>query len=185
MEFKIHVVVPLLLFIAVFVLELNPVVARVTATILAGGLLACNLVFGILPQNRIKNNTNYQIAHAIRRAKPENAQVLITGTLNGYGYGKIYIPYFAGREVLILDELIGRGHALPEIVTELSRRTDSGRSIYTLDEVAARGKTFSDLLDFNKVGEKDRALFASAVRFVPVVTLPGGHRLYRLDFRPL
>ena len=185
MEFKIHVVVPLLLFIAVLLSGLNRVVARVTATILAGGLLACNLIFGILPQSRITNNTNYQIAQAIRRATPENAQVLITGTFSGYGYGKIYIPYFAGREVLILDWLLGRGHALPEILAELSRRTASGRSTYTLDEVAVQGRTLSDLLDFHKVGEKDRALFASAVRFVPVVALPGGHHLYRLEFRLL
>jgi len=185
MEFKINVVVPLLLLVAVFLSGVKPVVARVIAAILAISLLVINLVFGILPQSRITNNTDYQIAQAIRRATPENAQVLITGTFSGYGYGKIYIPYFSGREVLILDWLLGKGHALPEILAELARRAGSGRSIYTLEEVAVQGKTLSDLLDFHKVEGKDRALFASAVRFVPVVALPGGHSLYRLEFRPL
>ncbi len=185
MEFKIHVVVPLLLLVAVFLSGLKPVAARAITTILAISLLAINLIFGILPQSWITNNTNYQIAQAIRRATPENAQVLITGTFSGYGYGKIYIPYFSGREVLILDWLLGKGHTLPEIRAELARRAGSGRSIYTLKEVAVQGKILSDLLAFHNVDEKDRALFASTVRFVPVVALPGGNRLYRLEFRPL
>ena len=184
-EFKIHVIVPLLLLVAVSLSGLKPLLARSAAAILVIGLLAVNLIFGIQPQSRITANTDYQVARAIRRSTPENAQVLITGKFTGYGYGKIYIPYFSGREVLILDWLLGKGHKLPEILAELSRRAGSGRSIYTLEEVALPGKTFSELLAFHNVDESDRALFTSAVRFVPVVALPGGHRLYRLEFRPL
>jgi len=185
MEFKIQVVVPLLLLVAVSLSGLKPAAARTTGSILAIGLLCINLIYGIKPQSEIANNTDYQVALAIRRATPDNAQILITGKFEGYGYGKIYIPYFAGREVLILDWLLGKGHALPEILAELSRRAASGCPLYTLEEIAVPGKTLSDLLALHKVGEKDRTLLASAVHFVPVTALPGNHRLYRLEFRSL
>ncbi len=184
-EFKIHVVVPLLLVAIVAMSGLKPLPAHTLAAILAIGLLGVNLSYGIKPQSETANNSDYQTAVAIRRATPDNAQVLITGRIEGYGFGKIYIPYFAGREVLVLDWLLGKGHALPEVMAELSRRAGSGRPLYTLEEIALPGKTLSALLDFHKVSGKDRALFASAIRFIPVMALPGGHRLFRLEFKPL
>jgi hypothetical protein len=185
MEFKIHVVIPLLIIALGMLIHLKPFTGHALGLLLAGVLLGVNLASGIAPLAEIGNNTDYQVAQAIRRATPDDAQVLITGKFTGYGYGKIYIPYFAHREVLILDWLLGKGHALPGILAELSRRAGSGHSIFTLEEVALQGKALSDLLAFHKVDEKDRALFASAVRFVPIAALPGGHRLYRMEFRPL
>jgi hypothetical protein len=183
MEFKIHVAVPLLLLVAVFLSGWKPAAARTTGAILAIGLLGINLIYGIKPQSEISNNTDYQTAQAIRRATPDNAQVLLTGKFTGYGYGKIYIPYFAHREVLILDWLLGKGHVLPEILAELSRRVSSGCPLYTLEEIAVPGKSLFALLDFHEVSGKDRAFFSSAVLFVPVTALPGGHRLFRLEFK--
>jgi hypothetical protein len=185
LEFKIHVIIPLLIIALVLLSRLKPFTGHALALLLAGVLLGVNLAQGIAPLTEIGNNTDYQVAQAIGRATPDNALVLITGKFTGYGYGKIYIPYFAHREVLILDWLLGKGHALPEILSELSRRAGSGRSLYTLEEVALQGKALTDLLAFHKVDEKDQTLFASAVRFVPIAALPGGHRLYRMEFRPL
>ncbi len=182
-EFKIHVVVSLLLAALLGLSRLTPPVARTTGALLAIGLLGVNLIQGIKPQSEIANNTDYQVAQFIRRATPEKALVLITGRSNGYNHGKIYIPYFAGREVLILDWQLGKGHALPEIQAALFRQATTGRPLYTLEEIAAPGRPFADLLEFHRVPEQDRSSWAAAIRFVPVAALPGNHRLYRLEFR--
>ncbi|MBU4404508.1 MAG: hypothetical protein KKG79_02725, partial [Acidobacteria bacterium] len=147
------------------------------------GLFLINLFLGIMPQSAIEKNTNYQVAAAIGRSTPANAQILITGRFEGYGYGKIYIPYFAGREVVILDWLLGKGHSLPEIHSQLGKRSASGQPLYTLDEIALGGKALKMLLGFHHVRETDFEGFAAALRFIPVATLPGGDHLYRLEFR--
>lgn len=182
MEFKIQIIIPLLLIAIMMLSRLKPFAGRALGSLLAGSLLAINLASGIAPLAEIGNNRDYQVAIAIRRATPDNAQVLITGRFEGYGYGKIYIPYFANREVLILDWLLGKGHALPDILAELSRRTAAGRPLYTLEEIAVPGKTLSDLLDFHRVKERQRALFVTAVRYTPVAALPDGHRLFLMEF---
>lgn len=182
MEFKIQVVVPLLLLAAISLSRLAPRAATALGLFLAAALLWINLSSGILPQSEIAGNTNYQIALAIRRSTPANALILITGSFAGYGHGKIYIPYFAGREVLVLDWLLGKGYSLPEIRTALARKAGNGQPVYTLDEIALPGQALPGVLDFHQVPEKDLALFAGEVRFVPVAALPGADHLYRLDF---
>ena len=183
MEFKIHVVVPLLLLASASLSRLAPAAAAALGATLAAALLWINLSTGIRPQTEIAANVNYQVAQSIRRLTPANSLILITGSFAGYGYGKIYIPYFAGREVLILDWLLGKGHSLPEIGAALAGRAENGQPVYTLDEIALPGKALPGVLDFHKVGKKDLALFAGAIRFVPVAALPGADHLYRLEFR--
>lgn len=183
MEYKIPALVPLLLIAIVSLSRLKPLAGHLAGISLVSGLFLINLFSGIMPQSAIEKNTNYQVAVAIRRSTPANAQVLITGRFEGYGYGKIYIPYFAGREVLILDWLLGKGHTLPEIHSRLRKRIASGQPVYTLDEIALGGKALKMLLGFHHVRETDFVGFAAALCFIPVATLPGGDHLYRLEFR--
>jgi len=183
MEFKIHALVPLLLLTVVSLSRLKPLAGHLAGISLVSGLFLINLFLGIMPQSAIEKNTNYQVAAAIRRSTPANAQVLISGRFEGYGYGKIYIPYFAGREVLILDWLLGKGHSLPEIQQLLKKRSASGQPLYTLDEIAVPGKALRLLLAFHHVRERDFERFAAAIRFIPVAILPSGDHLYRLEFR--
>ena len=183
MEFKMHVLVPLLLIVVVSLPRLKPLVGHLAGISLVGALFLTTLFSGIMPHTAIEKNTNYQVAAAIGRFTPRNAQVLITGRFEGYGYGKIYIPYFAGREVVILDWLLGKGHSLPEITSRLKEKSDGGQPLYTLDEIAAPGKALRLLLAFHRAPEADYARFAAALRLLPVAKLPGGDHLYRLEFR--
>ena len=181
-EFKIHVIVPLLLIATVSLGRLRPLAAQLAGVSLAIGLLWINLTWGIKPQADIEKNTNYQIAMAVRRATPANAQILIAGTAAGYEYGKIYLPYFAGRDVFILDWALGRGRALPEILSALKNRDGLGQPVFTLDEIAVPGNALAGLLRFHRVPEKDIDRWRSGVRYIPVAALPGNDRLYRLEF---
>lgn len=183
MEFKIHVVVPLLLAAFVALSRLRPPAGRAIGSLLAASLLAINLGSGIAADSEIGRNVNHQAAVAIGRATPADAQVLVSGRFTGFGYGKIYIPYFANREVLILDWLLGRGHRLPVVLAEIRRRLEVGTPLYALEEIAEPGKALDDLFDFHGVDRRERALFAAALRFIPLQALPGAHRLYRVQGR--
>jgi hypothetical protein len=185
MEFKIHVVVPLLLIALSGLARLKPLPGAAVGFLLAGALLANNLASGIAPQADIGRNTDYQAAMAIRRATPENAQVVISGRLEAYGHGKIYIPYFAHREVVILDWLLGKGSSLPAIAAELSRRAGAGQPIFALDEAALPNPALERLLSFHRVGEGERRLWLAALRWTAVAELPGGRRLFRLQYPEL
>lgn len=181
-EFKIQVAVPLILLAACALSRLRSPAAPALAALLAAALLGLNLARSIGPQSEAARNVDHQTALAIGRATPAGAQVLITGRFSGYGFGKIYIPYFAGRQVVILDWLLGRGRPLAGIVAELARRDAAGRPVFALDEVAVPGAALSDLLDFHGVGAGDRSRFAARCRFVPLAPLPGNRRLYRVLF---
>jgi hypothetical protein len=181
-EFKIHALVPLLLIAITSLDKLRPLVAHALGASLVICLLLVNLFFGIKPQTDIGKNINYQVAVAIQKATPARAQILITGNFLGYGYGKIYIPYFALREVIILDWLLGKGHSLPEIYAQLKKNAASGRPVYALDEIAEMDKSMKNLLDFHHIKESAYSRFTSGIRFILAAKLPGGYRLYRLEF---
>jgi hypothetical protein len=183
MEFKIHALVPLLLIAVVALPRRKPPAGHLAGIALVGALFLINLFSGIVPQTDIEKNTNYQVAAAIGRSTPANALVLISGRFEGYGYGKIYIPYFAGREVVILDWLLGKGRSLTEIYSRLKEKSDGGQPLYTLDEIAVPGQALRLLLASHRVPEADFARFAAALRPQPVAALPGGGHLYRLEFK--
>ncbi len=181
-EFKIQALLPLLLIAVTGLARLKPVIAAVAGVGLGAGLLLVNLVLAIAPRADIRNNLNYRVAAAIGKATPENAQVMITGNFQGYGYGKIYIPYFARREVIILDWALDKGRSLAEIRGQLEGLSRSGRPVYALTEIAAPGGAMKRLLDVHRLGPGELSRFRSGIRFIAVAALPGGQRLYRLEF---
>jgi 4-amino-4-deoxy-L-arabinose transferase-like glycosyltransferase len=181
-EFKIHALIPLLLIAISALDKLKPLVAHALGVSLVSALLLINLFYGIRPLADIGKNTNYQVALAIQKATPLRAQILITGNFLGYGYGKIYIPYFALREVIILDWLLGKGHSFPEIYAQLKKNTASGRPVYALGEIVEMGEPLKNLLNFHHIKGSVYSQFNSGIRFILTAKLPGGYRLYRLEF---
>ena len=181
-EFKIHALIPLLL-IAVTSLEgMKPLAANSLGVLLAGALLLGNLFFGIRPLADASKNTNLQVALAIQKATPAQAQILLTGNFQGYGYGKIYVPYFALRDASILDWLLGKGQSLADILARLKANAASGRPLYALGEIAEKGQAMRSLLDFHHVRASETSRFYSGMTFIPAASLPGGYRLYRVEF---
>jgi len=181
-EFKLNSLLPLLLVAVTGLTRLKPVIAGISGVSLCAGLLLVNLFLGIRPQADIKNNIHYQVAAAIGRATPANAQIMIAGSFRGYGYGKIYIPYFSGRVVIILDWILGKGRSFPEIRARLEQAARSGQPLYALAEIVEDGEVMKHLLDFHDIGAGEYFRFRSGIRFIPVALLANGQRLYRLQF---
>jgi hypothetical protein len=180
-EFKIHAVVPLLLIAVTALDDLRPFVANAIGVILAGALLWINFSYGILPLNDIGRNTNYQVALAIQKHVPAKGQIVITGNPPGYAFGKIYIPYFAWRDVLVLDWLLGKGHSLAAIRDRLRASALAGRPVYALGEIVETNEALKKLLAFHHIGESDYARFCADLHPRLDSRLPGGFRLYRLE----
>ncbi|MCX6557039.1 MAG: DUF2723 domain-containing protein [Candidatus Aminicenantes bacterium] len=180
-EFKIHAVVPLLLIAITVLDDLKPFIANAIGVFLAGALLWINFSSGILPLNDIKRNTNYQVALAIQKQVPTKGQIVITGNPPGYAFGKIYLPYFALREVLVLDWLLGKGNSLAAIRDRLGNNAAAGRPIYALGEVVETNDALKKLLAFHHINEGDYFRFCASLRPSLVSSLPGGFRLYRLE----
>ncbi|MCX6555322.1 MAG: DUF2723 domain-containing protein [Candidatus Aminicenantes bacterium] len=181
-EYKIHIMVPLLLIAITALGDLKPFIANIIGAFLAGALLWINFSYGIMPLNDINNNINYQVAIGIQKQVPERGQILITGNPPGYAFGKIYLPYFAWREVLILDWLLGKGHSLAEIQARLKKNAAMGQPIYALGEIVEMNDALKNLLAFHHIPEGEYSRFRASMRSALVSRLPGGFRLYRLEF---
>lgn len=180
-EFKIHAIVPLLLIAFAALDNLKPFLANTAGIVLAASLFWFNFSDAILPANDIRQNTNYQVALAIQKQVPAQGKILISGTAPGYKFGKIYLPYFAWRDVLILDWLLGKGHSLTALEQRLQADVAAGRPLYALGEVIEENGGLKKLLAFHRVGADDYARFRARLRPRLVSMLPGGFRLYRLD----
>ncbi len=154
-EFKLNTAVPLLLA-GVFSFSrlphqkvFKPLFVAICLTVFLG-----NFSTAIEPLHHIERNGNYLLAKSIGDKTPENAIVVIAGMgKKCYLHGKIYIPYFGMREVLILDWRLGKGFTFEQIATELERKMKAGQPVYFLSEVSSLSETMRDLLRFHKLEE--------------------------------
>jgi hypothetical protein len=91
-----------------FLLFLFPVSDKKRVRILLPLLLIFSLFITNFPffkrNSKIENNTNYLIAEEIKNNTPKKSIIIIGGFSKGFIMGKIYIPYFARRKVLVLSK---------------------------------------------------------------------------------
>ena len=103
-----------------------------------GLLFLINFTYGIKPRTKAENNLNYQKALFVKeKTKPSDVVVILGYPGIGFNYGKIYIPYFAEREVIILDWLVGKGDekALSRFENLLRGKLAAGKRVFLLSEV--------------------------------------------------
>ena len=152
-EFKLNVVVPILLAFT-FALQtcawqkwLRP--ALVGLILLIG---SWNLFMAIIPQNRLTDNSNYQLALAINEQTESNSTIVIAGSgKNSYLYGKIYLPYFALRNTIVLDWRLGKKFTCKDLAKEINQLIGNNKRVYLLSEIADLTPTLTSLLRFHKI----------------------------------
>jgi hypothetical protein len=100
-------------------------------------ILIINLTCGIRPRSEAENNLNYQKALFIKEHTEKEDVVMIIGYPGeGFNYGKIYIPYFAERETIILDWLTGQGkEGLHPVERAIREKLTAGKRVVLLSEV--------------------------------------------------
>jgi hypothetical protein len=166
-EFKLIPLIPfLILVVMVSARAKRQTAARIGTACLVIVVFLLNFFTTVRPNSRIENNHRYGLSQSISEKTPQNATIVIAGAGRGaYAYGKIYIPYFALRGVIILDWRLGRGFSLDDISRDIEWRRRRGESIYFLSEVASVTPTVKDLAAFHQFTAEDYEMLLNHFHF--------------------
>ncbi len=178
-EFKLNMVVPILIL---FVFSLSGLRRRKLGKgILIGVSLFLFLVnfFGNMkPRNDINANKNYLLARAIGDNTAKNSSVFIAGSgSNSYNYGKIYIPYFALRNVIILDWKLGKGSTFDLLKQELDIGLNRGEPVYFLSEITSMTGTVREVLKKHGLSPSAFDKFLDQIEFSEPIPLINNYYL--------
>jgi hypothetical protein len=160
-EFKLVPLIPfLVLVVMVLARAKRQTAARIGTACLVVVVFLLNFCTTVRPNSWIENNHRYGLSRSIFEKTPQDATIVIAGAGRGaYAYGKIYIPYFALRGVIILDWQLGRGFSLDDISRDIEQRRRRGESVYFLSEVASVTPTVEDLALFHQFPLEDYTMF--------------------------
>lgn len=157
-EFKLNIVLPFLLLFVVSASRWSelgtvkrklPPAAVIIVLLLAGGI---NFFFSILPANNVEINDGYMVAQSIRKYTPPNSIIVIAGCGSKVSiHSKIYVPYFAFREVYILDWMLGKGLKFEAILARIRQKSQEGTPVYLFSEILHDGKTVRQMLENHKL----------------------------------
>ncbi len=180
-EFKLHVVLPLVL-LGVLALEKLTRFPRIIVTAAVTVVFLLNFYFYMLPANDFENNPNYRVAEAIGRATPHSALILIGGTGSDLAnHNKIYISYFGPRKTLILDWMLGRGMTLQEVKKRLQLEQTGGADIYLFSEMLREGPVLTKIFKNHHLTPETYRAFRDGFRFTATIPLPGGYYLKKIN----
>lgn len=162
------------------VLSRNRVIL-VTA-LLAAGIFCINFFSAIYPATLEENNPPYMLALEINKKTPENAVILISGCgANVSMYGKIYIPYFGLRRVMVMDWLLGNNHSLDRVYSLLQRTNNlDNHPVYILSELKGNTRPVRCLLENHKISEAEYNSFMERLAPGKPIRLFGKFSLYPL-----
>jgi hypothetical protein len=141
------------------------------------GVFIGNFYFAMLPANDPGINVSYQLAEAIGNKTGENSLVIIAGCGTEISnYCKIYLPYFAHRNVFILDWTLGKGLSLEDIHRVLEERSKN-RSVYFLSELIDLSPAVTTLLQNHGLGPGEYLRFINRFEFKQKIPLKGNYFL--------
>jgi hypothetical protein len=178
-EFKLGIVAAILIL---FIFSLSRLRNKMLGiSILIGLVLILFLVnfYGsIKPRNDINSNRNYLLARAIGDNTAENSSIYIAGSgRSSYKYGKIYIPYFALRNVIILDWKLGKGRSFDLLKRDLHLSLNRGEPVYFLSEITHLNETVRDLIKKHGLDPSAYNEFLKQIVFSDPVPLIGQYSL--------
>jgi len=178
-EFKLNVTVPLLIaFTYSWGLWPRQKIARPVFAFLAVAVFLVNFLTFFKPAHDPGNNPQFLVSQAIGKKTPGQATIVIAGAGQGsYLHGKVYIPYFSLRDVLILDWRLGKGAGFKEITREIKAKMAAGQAVYFLSELGSLTGTVKDLLLFHQKKEADYRHFLGGIVFGDKIDLASGYSL--------
>ncbi|MDQ1350631.1 MAG: hypothetical protein QG657_933 [Acidobacteriota bacterium] len=155
LEFKLNVVLPfIILFTASAAFFIGRMQKKIRVSLAGAGILILilsifiiNFNYYVKPANNLENNRNYQAAATIEKVTPPQAIIVIAGCGSDLSiHNKIYISYFAGRKVFILDWMLGKGLTLDDIRARLEQEQSKGIPVYFFSDALREGPALQQLL---------------------------------------
>jgi hypothetical protein len=178
-ELKVFLLVPFYLLLGFALKEFTGRlrILRLVPAILALLLFLVNYYGAILPGAEEKNNLDLERAYFIRENTGPEALIYLAGVSKGYNIGKIYIPYFSGRQTKVMD------WHMKEFLSDegvLNLRVRPGA--YILEELIRAGPALKELAGHHRVSPE--AIRRSFLGFNPVLVArhDKDFALYRLSF---
>lgn len=99
-----------------------------------------NVVVGIAPHAVAANNGRLLKALAVGAHSDPGAVILLAGAGDGAD-AEVYVPYFAGREVIAVNTLLGRAptkaHGLASLRAAINQALASGRRVFLHEELVS------------------------------------------------
>jgi hypothetical protein len=180
-EFKLNALTPLLILFIASAADLTFKKARGPLIIIMILLLGTlNFYYSMLPANRFENNINYQVAEAVGTLTPPGSVIVIGGCGPGVSiYNKIYIPYFALREVFIADWQLGKGLSLEDLGRWVNRTAAAGKAVYFFSEILYDSPTLRQLLKNHKMDAPGYFDFLKQLTLGEPIPLARGYYLRR------
>ncbi len=177
-EFKLNVLLPLLILFVYSLYRFRLTTFKVIIILLVVGVFIGNFYFAMLPANDPQNNKSYQLAEAIGNKTVENSLVIIAGCGTEISnYCKIYVPYFAHRNVFILDWMLGKGLSLEDIHRVLEERSKN-QSVYFFSELTDLSPAVTSLLQNHRLEPGEYLHFIKQFEFKQKIPLPGNYFLF-------
>lgn len=179
-EFKLNILLPLLILFIYSISRFRLTIFKVIIILLTVGVFIGNFYFGMLPANDPGINVSYQLARDIRNKTGENSLIIIAGCGTDVSiYCKIYVPYFARRNVLVLDWMLGKGLSLEEIRQTLAERSKN-QSVYFLSELTYLSQAVTCLLQNHGLGSEEYLRFIGQFGFKQKIPLTGSYFLIEI-----
>ncbi len=179
-EFKLNILLPLLILFIYSLSRFRLTAFKFIFILLVLGVFIGNFYFAMQPANDPENNVIYQLAEVIGNKTAEDSLVIIAGCGTDISkYCKIYVPYFARRNVLILDWMLGKGLSLEDIHLALEERSKS-KSLYLLSELTYLSKAVTCLLQNHQLGTGEYLRFINQFEFKQKIPLTANYFLFEI-----
>ncbi len=142
--FWIPVASAIVMVLAVNSVHINRVVPVASAIAIVLG--AVNFTQYVLPHMPERSNKSVTIARAVALNTPRGSFVVVSGM--GYlAQMEVYVPYFANRRVISLNQVMGRHGArgIEALRADIRSRLDAGTGVYVLEDVTEPGEAWRQL----------------------------------------
>jgi hypothetical protein len=105
-----------------------------------------NLVFFVVPKMSAEANKALMIARQVKAETPQGSVIIVAG-MGHIPEMETYLPYFAERDIISLNQTMGRHgpDGIKWLVKEVEKDLAAGRRIYVFSEVFDSGKAWKEL----------------------------------------
>jgi hypothetical protein len=184
-EFKLNIILPFMILLTGIAAEFSAVVKRkkLFSWVVVGVIciIGCsNFYFYMRPAGSIENNRDYKVAEAIGGKTSPGDVIVIMGCGPEHAiYNKIYIPYFALRQVFILDWVVGKGYSLDQVADRVSGETakDTNGGYYFFSDALQQGEALTRFLENHKFTAPGYFEFLKKIKWGDKIALPDGYYL--------
>jgi hypothetical protein len=179
--FKLNVLIPLLILFVFSLSRFSSIIFKNIIIFIVIGVFFINFYFVVLPANDSQKNPSYQLAETIRNKTGKDSLIIIAGCGTVIStYCKIYIPYFANRNIFIMDWMLGKGLSLKAIHSALEEKSKN-HTLYFLSELSSLSKAVTCLLQNHQIVPADYLSFINQFKFKQKIPLTEKYYLLEID----